>query len=105
MLDSKKEEPIMTHGAATDWGTDKTRVFKSRLGIILFFIYLIIYIVFILLNAIDIKFMETIVFAGLNLAIIYGFGLIILAIVLGLAYNFICTAQENKHKTSKEENT
>ena len=32
----------------------------------------------------------------LNIAIIYGFALIILAIVMGFVYNFFCTRMENK---------
>ena len=34
--------------------------------------------------------METIVLAGLNLAIVYGFGLIVFAIVLALVYGLMC---------------
>jgi uncharacterized membrane protein (DUF485 family) len=33
---------------------------------------------------------------GQNMAIIYGFGLIILAIVMGFIYNYFCTKMENK---------
>jgi len=34
--------------------------------------------------------------AGQNIAIIYGFGLIVLAIVMGFIYNYACTRLENK---------
>jgi len=94
----------MSHGKATDWGEDQSRVFKSRLGIVLFFVYLAIYGFFILLNAVNIKFMESIVLSGLNLAIVYGFGLIFLAIILGIVYNIICTLKENSYKTATKEN-
>jgi uncharacterized membrane protein (DUF485 family) len=33
---------------------------------------------------------------GQNIAIIYGFGLILLAIVMGFIYNYFCTKMENK---------
>jgi uncharacterized membrane protein (DUF485 family) len=33
---------------------------------------------------------------GQNIAIIYGFGLIVLAIVMGFIYNYFCTKMENK---------
>jgi uncharacterized membrane protein (DUF485 family) len=33
---------------------------------------------------------------GQNIAIVYGFGLIVLAIVMGFIYNFFCTRMENK---------
>ncbi|NTV77604.1 MAG: AAA family ATPase, partial [Clostridiales bacterium] len=35
-------------------------------------------------------------FGGQNLAIIYGFGLILLAIIMGFIYNYICTQMENE---------
>jgi uncharacterized membrane protein (DUF485 family) len=38
--------------------------------------------------------MGIIVMAGLNLACVYGFGLIILAIIMGLIYNYMCTQKE-----------
>jgi uncharacterized membrane protein (DUF485 family) len=38
--------------------------------------------------------MGTIVVGGLNLAIVYGFGLIVVALVLALAYNWACTRHE-----------
>lgn len=33
---------------------------------------------------------------GQNIAIIYGFGLIALAVVMGFIYNYLCTQMENK---------
>jgi uncharacterized membrane protein (DUF485 family) len=39
--------------------------------------------------------------AGQNLAIVYGMGLIILAAVMGLIYNYFCTRYENE--LNKEE--
>ncbi|MCC9656061.1 DUF485 domain-containing protein [Rhodopirellula halodulae] len=58
----------------------------SRLGLVLFVVYLLLYGGFVLLNAFDAETMETIVFAGLNLAIVYGFGLILVAIGMSLIY-------------------
>ena len=40
--------------------------------------------------------MGAVVFMGLNLAITYGFFLIILAVVLGVVYNMMCTAKEKE---------
>jgi uncharacterized membrane protein (DUF485 family) len=40
--------------------------------------------------------MALIVFGGLNLAIVYGFGLIVLAIIMGLIYNHLCTKKEDE---------
>lgn len=86
----------MGHGPASDWGDDKAASFKSKLGIRLFILYTIVYIGFVALNTIEPASMGIIVFAGLNLAVVYGFGLIILAIVMGVIYNHLCTAAEDR---------
>ena len=46
--------------------------------------------------------MEKELFGGLNLAIVYGFGLIIFAIVLGLIYNYVCTKKEVELNTETD---
>ena len=66
------------------------RQFNTRLGMILFVIYLAFYVGFVLINAFAADFMETVVVAGLNLAIVYGFGLIGLALLLALIYGGLC---------------
>jgi uncharacterized membrane protein YciS (DUF1049 family) len=40
--------------------------------------------------------MGMIVFSGLNLAVVYGMGLIILAIIMGIIYNNMCTKAEDQ---------
>ena len=60
----------------------------SRLGLCLFAAYTLLYLGFVFINAFSAETMETIVVAGLNLAIVYGFGLIIAAIVLAFIYGF-----------------
>jgi uncharacterized membrane protein (DUF485 family) len=86
----------MGHGPSTDWGEDKAAGYKTKLGIRLFIVYTIVYIGFVAINTLDPKLMGIICFAGLNLAVVYGFGLIILAIIMGLAYNHMCTVAEDK---------
>lgn len=66
------------------------RRFNTRLGLLLFLIYLALYSGFVLINAFAADKMETIVLAGLNLAIVYGFGLIAFALVLALIYGLLC---------------
>jgi uncharacterized membrane protein (DUF485 family) len=56
----------------------------------LFFIYTPFYLGFVLVNAFATDWVEWVPFAGLNLAILWGFGLIILALVLALVYGFMC---------------
>ena len=58
----------------------------SRLGLILFGLYLLLYGGFVLLNAFSPTTMERTPVAGVNLAILYGFGLIIAALVMSLIY-------------------
>ena len=80
----------MGHGPATQWGEDKASEYKARLGVYLFIFYVLVYAGFIVINVMSPKPMGVIVLAGLNLACVYGFGLIILAIVMGLIYNHMC---------------
>jgi uncharacterized membrane protein (DUF485 family) len=55
-----------------------------------------VYAGFIVINVVNPKLMGVIVFAGLNLACVYGFGLIVLAIIMGIIYNYLCSQQEYK---------
>jgi uncharacterized membrane protein (DUF485 family) len=63
---------------------------RARLGLVLFTIYFLLYGGFMLLNVFDPAFMEKTPFAGINLAILYGFGLIGMALVLALVYAWLC---------------
>ncbi len=64
---------------------------NSRIGLILFAVYLSLYGGFVLLNAFWPELMEHTPVAGLNVAILYGFGLIIGALALSLIYGAVCT--------------
>ena len=86
----------MSHGPATQWGEDKAIAYKARTGVYLFIIYVLVYIGFIAINVVSPKIMETKVFAGQNLAVVYGFFLIILAFVMGLIYDSLCTKKEDE---------
>ncbi len=84
----------MGHGPATQWGEDRASEYKARLGIYLFIFYVLVYAGFIVINVMSPKTMGIIVMAGLNLACVYGFGLILLAIIMGVIYNHMCTKKE-----------
>ncbi len=84
----------MLHEPAIETGKDPAFAFKRRLGVIMFFIYAAIYSAFTAINVISPRIMETIVFSGLNLAVVYGFGLIIVALIMALVYNAACSARE-----------
>ena len=65
---------------------------NSRIGLVLFFVYLLLYGGFVFLNAFSPETMERTPAAGVNLAILYGFGLIIAALVLAVIYGLACTS-------------
>jgi len=94
----------LSHGPATEWGKDKSEGFKSRLGLLMFAIYVPIYIAFVLISVLSPKTLSIDV-GNLNLAIAFGFGLILLAIVQALIYNGICSRRERRdeaHDSSGE---
>ena len=68
---------------------------NSRIALLLFVIYLALYGGFVLLAAFSPETMERTPFAGVNLAIWYGFGLIIAALILALVYGWACQLPSN----------
>jgi uncharacterized membrane protein (DUF485 family) len=92
----------MSHGPAADWGTDKSTGIKTRLGIRMFIIYAFVYAGFVILNTLDPAIMETVIL-GQSLSIIYGFGLIVFAVILALIYNAICAKAEAEVTEANEE--
>ena len=86
----------MHHESASEIGKDSASAFKTRVGLILFVIYGLVYVGFVAINTINPTAMGQVIFGGLNLAVVYGFGLIILAIVMGLIYNVMCTRAEDR---------
>ena len=82
------------------------RQFNVRLGLILFAIYLVLYLGFVLINAFAADVMERIVLAGLNLAIVYGFALIVAALVLAMIYGLLCRTEpiEEQNRTQSRDN-
>ena len=71
---------------------------NARLGLILFFIYLVFYGTFVYLSAFKGEFMAKQAFAGVNVAIVYGFALIVAAIVLALIYLQSCHSEVHPHE-------
>ena len=69
------------------------RRYNTRLGLALFAIYLVLYLGFVLVNAFAADLMDRIVLAGLNLAIVSGFGLILVAVLLALVYGGFCRSE------------
>ncbi len=84
------------HGPAAKLDADNSAAKKSRLGVILFTFYTIIYGGFVVIGLVDPELMGVHVLGKQNLAIVYGFGLIVLAIIMGFIYNAMCTKLEDK---------
>jgi uncharacterized membrane protein (DUF485 family) len=61
----------------------------SRIALILFAVYLVLYSGFVFLNAFAPWTMEVTPVARVNLAILYGFGLIVAAFLLALLYGWL----------------
>lgn len=68
---------------------------NARWGLALFVVYLLFYSGFVLLTLFAPKALETRPLAGVNLAIWYGFGLIVAAFVLALIYGWACRSRED----------
>jgi len=91
------QEEVMHQGPAPESGPDPASGYKTRLGVVMFFIYCVVYVGFILTNVMtDGEAMQIILFMGLNLAVVYGVGLIVLALVMALIYNHKCTRKETE---------
>jgi uncharacterized membrane protein (DUF485 family) len=92
----------MIHKNTVSVEKDNSIKVKAKLGIILFFVYLIIYAGFVFIGTVYPHVLGFKVISGLNLAYVYGMGLIVLAGVMGLIYNFFCTRFENKMNKEEE---
>ena len=90
----------MHHGPSVELGVDLASKKKARLGVWFFFLYFIFYAGFVAIGVFNYELLSIKVF-GQNLAIVYGIGLIVFAVILGLIYNAICTRYEDQ--LNKEE--
>ena len=93
----------MLHQPAASAGRDPAFRYKRRLGVIMFVIYSAVYAGFVAINLIDPSLMGVPVVGGQNLAVVYGMGLIILALVLALFYNRACSRKEAELADSTRE--
>jgi uncharacterized membrane protein (DUF485 family) len=74
---------------------------NARIAFVFFAIYLLLYGGFVALAAFSPDTMEATPLAGVNVAIWYGFGLIAAAMVLALAYGWLCRAETPKSKLDR----
>jgi uncharacterized membrane protein (DUF485 family) len=75
---------------------------NTRLGLVMFAIYLAFYGGFVFLAAFSPETLAKLPFAGVNLAIWYGFGLIAAALVLALIYGWACRGDEAATPTAQD---
>jgi uncharacterized membrane protein (DUF485 family) len=68
---------------------DPTIAHNARLGLVMFFIYFLFYAGFVALATFKYEWLQHSVL-GLNLAILYGMGLIVIAIIMALIYMLLC---------------
>ena len=63
---------------------------NARYGLLLFIPYTLIYAAFVALSAFAPKVIAMPVLGGVNLSVVYGVGLIVLAFVLAMIYTWLC---------------
>ena len=86
----------MLHEPAVPVGKDPAQHYKMRLGVRMVLLYSLFYAGFVAINLARPTLMEKPVFAGLNLATVYGFSLILVAILQAFVYDLLCRARERK---------
>jgi uncharacterized membrane protein (DUF485 family) len=64
--------------------------YNTRLGLWLFALYFVAFAAFVVINAATPQWMDRVIVAGLNQAIVYGFALIAGAFVLAIVYACLC---------------
>ncbi len=74
---------------------EKISARNARYGMVLFLVYLAVYGVYVVLNAFKPTVMDALPLLGVNLAVLFGLGLIVLALVLALVYAWLCRSARN----------
>jgi len=92
----------MLHEPAASSGPDPSSSYKARVGIWMFLVYAVIYAGFVAVNVVSPLAMERKVLAGLNLATVYGMSLIVVALVLALVYDRLCSTHERANSRQGE---
>jgi uncharacterized membrane protein (DUF485 family) len=76
---------------------------SARYGHLLFGLYSLLYAGYVLLTAFAPEVLERKPFAGINLSVLYGLGLIVTAFVLAVFYDLLCRFLERDHSSSARE--
>ena len=92
----------MFHEPSNELGVDHAAKRKARLGVWFFFLYLFFYAGFVAIGVLNYELLAHKVVAGLNLALVYGMGLILFAVLLGILYNHFCSRYEDEMNDKEE---
>jgi len=92
----------MLHEPAAPSQKDPAGPYKMRLGIWMFVFYSLFYASFVFINLLSPLSMARIVFAGLNLATVYGIALIVVALIEALVYDWLCRQKETHFARMEE---
>lgn len=88
----------------------KSESYKQRLGFLMCGLYALAYSGFVFISVWNVEYMDKLMPFGLNLAVFYGMGLIVFALVLAFVYSQLCRTSERKashvpvEKSNKGEN-
>ena len=93
---------IEEHRVEAEHGDERSSAYKLRLGVRMFLIYCVVYFGFVVINSVKPTLMGTDI-GGLNLAIVYGMGLIALALIMAMIYTNLCSKEEQRHGESDKE--
>lgn len=96
--------PGFGHHAAppTKEASEQTSARSTRYGRLLFVGYALLYAGFVYLNAFRPDVIQKSPLGGINLAVLYGLGLIFVAFLLALFYDWLCRLLANPKKTEEE---
>jgi uncharacterized membrane protein (DUF485 family) len=86
------------HEPSSQWTKDHAASLKRILGLWFVTLYSLVYAGFVVINVVSPSFMAVDV-GSVNVAIVYGFLLIIFAIFLAAVYNHVCTHAEEVMRT------
>ncbi|MCJ7548847.1 MAG: DUF485 domain-containing protein [Anaerolineae bacterium] len=86
----------MLHEPAVSSDVDPAIGYKMRVGVRMFLFYALVYGGFVTINVVNPLAMESTVLLGLNLAVVYGIGLIALAFLLAIIYTRLCARKEQE---------
>ena len=86
----------MLHEPVVQAGSDFAIPYKMRVGVWMFLVYALFYGGFVVLNVLKPVLMEQPFLLGMNVAVVYGFSLIVFALVLAMIYTVMCARKEKE---------